>query len=140
MGQINILITIDTDKLLKEIPDGGEIPHPELYAVVQDDEAFDTNDPNIAEIVTIVYPGTILMWTIKSLTFNHKVQFTSIEIAPGIFLESPVLFCNQRKCVAVVNKTIKQQKYGYYIEFFIDGDAGKTWYWDPTLDPHTTKP
>lgn len=141
MGQINILISINTEKLLKDLPNGGIIKKPDDYAFVQDDEAFETRDQNVAEITTKVNPGTVLMWTINSISDKHKVQLTNIEANPGIFLEAPLLFCDKRKCVAVISKILQTQvKYGYYIEFYLDGDTSKTWYWDPYVEQDPTKP
>jgi len=135
MGQINVIISIHTDNLLKDFPKGGEIPNPEKYVIIQDDEAFDAEDSTNAEITTFVSPGAMILWSIKSLSTKHDVQFTNVEFSPGILLEPPVLFYNQRKCIGVVNMNVEKKKQGYYVEFYVDGDARRTWYWDPYIDP-----
>lgn len=140
MGQINVIISINTDALLKDFPKGGEIKSPEKYVVIQDDEAFDSDDSTHAEITTYIYPGAMILWTIKSLSLKHQVQFTNVEFSPGILIEPPTLFYNQRKCIGVFNMNIEKKKQGYYVEFYLDGDARKTWFWDPYVEPHEPKP
>ncbi len=140
MAQINVIISIDAENLSKDLPKGGKIPNPEKYVTIQDDEAFDAEDATSAEITTFVSPGAMIMWSIKSLTTKHDVQFTNIEFSPGILLEPPVLFYNQRKCIGVVNKNVEKKKQGYYVEFYLDGDARKTWFWDPYIDPRGGRP
>jgi hypothetical protein len=136
MGQINIVISIKTNELKAALPNGGEIPDPDLFVLIQDDEVFDAEDATHAEITTYVNPGSVMVWTIKSLSTLHEVQFTNIEFPPAVLLEPPVLFYNQRKCIGVVNKTLTSKK-GYYVEFYMDGDPRTTWYWDPYVEPHT---
>jgi hypothetical protein len=134
MGQINVTITVHTDKLKEQHPDGGEIKHPEKYIIMQDDEVFDADDSSPAEITTFVSPGAMIMWTIKAFAKDSDVQFTNIQFKPGVLIEPPVLFYNQRKCIGVANKNIdKTIAHGYYVEFYLDGDPRKTWYWDPYI-------
>ena len=137
MGQINILVSINTDQLVIDLPNGGKLENPDNYVAMQDDQVFDPNELVMAELTTYVKPGDMLIWTIKSASIKHQVQFTSIEMTPQVVLESPVLFYNLRKCVAVINKGIEKNKQiGYTVEFYLDGDPMITWYWDPFIESH----
>jgi hypothetical protein len=133
MGQINVTITVRTKELKELMPNGGEIKEPEKFIIMQDDEVFDAEDATTAEITTFVSPGAIIMWTIKGFGKTSDVQFTNIQFQPGILIEPPVLFYNQRKCLGVINKNIEKQPHGYYVEFYMDGDPRTTWYWDPFI-------
>ncbi len=139
---INISIDVDTQALIKEYPDGGQIKNHTIINMT--DSVADKNEEGIEdELITVVDPGDTLRWHIFTKNKLNNLKLTEFKYEEGtpekvLFSTPPTQDLYDYKIwFGVINSNLPDDASEAYAFYFVNLDTNISWWWDPFIETRT---
>ena len=138
-NSVAIYIEVDTDKLLKEYPKGGDITNSGIVEMTQEGGSFYYKNGQKDQLVTETVAGASIQWKIESKNRADNLtllNYLGDDKMSKMFINNPVInsydksVFNARVRETMPNETVSTY---YFVEFSLEKQPDIIWSWDPDI-------
>jgi len=139
MENVTINISVNTDKLMLEYPNGGEITTQGIIEMTQKGGKFEYKKNNKAKLISILKSGDKILWRINSISERVILDFIAYigdENTSKIFNVKPSIHKNSlTDCQGNIHDIMPQKTITseYTFEFCLKNNPNIVWSWDPQI-------